>query len=398
MKRSLLLLCATVCWIAASRSSSAQSFSVDSISPTVQVSGGFADDVYNPVPGGIPPVFPAPFIGLPGAGLNNLENDGFSYGRPLNAFSKTAPAYFSVDLGAHGLAGTAVSVEFNASGGSEASSDVFFSNYIGGNALRFDGDGLATAPNPAAPPLGVAEAGSYPVPMPIPPSLTGDVDGLDLRNVVMGPTTGPSSPTGVIFFSLLNTSAYGPGFSPGDIFVAPGVPGYSVPSGPSLPPVSPGVPQPYANEAALGMLPPLVGNDIDALVVFDNGDNIYQPGSDIILFSLRSGSPYLSAFDPITGVQFSPGDILIDGTSAMALLGSATPVPAILHTAESLGLHTIRSGSQQNDELNALDVFVPEPNAGLLATLAAIGLLAFRCRRVQRRGPEVRGPSTEPAG
>jgi hypothetical protein len=129
------------------------------------------------------------------------------------------------------------------------------------------------------------------------------------------------------------------------------------------------------------MLPPLLGNDIDALVVFDNGDNMYQPGVDIILFSLRTNSPYLSANDPITGIALSPGDILIDGTSAQILLGSPFPRPAILHTAESLGLLTLRSGSPQDDELNALDVFVPEPASGVMALLAAMGLIIAARRR-----------------
>jgi hypothetical protein len=380
MKRTLL--CAVVCGIAAEQIAWAQSFSLDSISPEVQQGTYRADDIL--IPGiGAPPVL-SPILGFNGAGAVNLEMDDFSYGRPLSHFSKTAPAYFSVDLGAFGVAGTAVSVEFNAAGGSEASSDVFFSAYTGGNTLLYDGNGLATAPNPAAPPLGVSEPVTFgpPVP-PIPPSLVGDIDGLDLRSVVFGPV--PGSPTGVIYFSLLTSSlssgVYGPGLGGADVFVAPGVPGYSLPAAPNTPPLSPaGVSQPYATEIALGFAPPIIGNDIDALVVFDNGDNIYQPGIDIVLFSLRNNSPYLSILDPITGSAISPGDILIDGASAVVLLGSPIPRPAILHTAESLGLRAIRSGALQDDELNALDVVVPEPTSHVAALVAA-GLFIARRRR-----------------
>ncbi len=387
MKRTLLFGLALVSVLMSNRAL-AQSFSLDSIGIEVQNGTYHADDILAPKPG-VPPVLSPPLLAFPGAGALNLEMDDFSYGRPLAQFSKTAPAYFSVDLGAGGAAGTAVAIEFNAPGGSEACSDIFFSNYSGGNTLRFDGDGLATAPNPAVTPLGLYELVSAgPPPPPIPPALTSDIDGLDMRSFFMGgPGQPPGSPTGVIFYSLLTSSlssgAYGPGFNGATIFVAPGTGGYDLPSGPFLPPTSPGgVPQPYANEIALGMLPPLLGNDIDALVVFDNGDNIYQPGIDIILFSLRTNSPYLSANDPITGIALSPGDILIDGMSAQILLGSPFPRPAILHTAESLGLVTLRSGSPQDDELNALDVFVPEPASGLLAALAAMGLILAVRRRL----------------
>ena len=134
---------------------SAQSFSVDAISPTVTLTGGLPDDVYIPA-GGIPPVLPAPLLGFSGsvlAGITSLEMDAMSYGRTLNEFGKSFPAFFSVDLGTSGVAVSAVAVEFNAATGSEASSDVFRSTYNSTNSLVFDGDGLATAPNPAAPPL-----------------------------------------------------------------------------------------------------------------------------------------------------------------------------------------------------------------------------------------------------
>lgn len=49
----------------------------------------------------------------------------------------------------------------------------------------------------------------------------------------------------------------------------------------------------------LGLLP---ADDIDAVVVFENGDGLFDPGIDQVLFSLAPGSPSLET-------QFSPADL-----------------------------------------------------------------------------------------
>lgn len=51
---------------------------------------------------------------------------------------------------------------------------------------------------------------------------------------------------------------------------------------------SPGGQSLYAGPAILGLLP---ADDIDALIVFDNGDGIFNPNQDQILFSLSNQSP-----------------------------------------------------------------------------------------------------------
>lgn len=102
-------------------------------------------------------------------------------------------------------------------------------------------------------------------------------------------------------------------------------------------------------------------DDIDALVVFDNGDGIYQPpanlydwqaagGSDLILFSVRCGSDVVGRIDPVSGRAIGEGDVLIK------LAGTPGP-PQVFIPAEALGLRSVEAGDTANDELNGLDIF-----------------------------------------
>lgn len=189
---------------------------------------------------------------------------------------------------------------------------------------------------------------------PPPPTILGDVDAIDLRGTVGG--TG--SPTGVYFTSLSTASASSAGFSGADILLGGMV---------------------YASALSLGLS---VLDDIDALVVFDDGDGIFLPGTDIVLFSLAPGSMSLGSIDPVSGLAINEGDILIDDASAVVLLGSSGGLAASLHPAESLGLFTIRGGDLSNGNLNALDV-VPEPTTALLLGLG-LAALASRQRSFRR--------------
>ena len=355
------------------------SFSIDVWSPSVQSAQitfpnptFFPDDIFDEmVVMGFAP--PPPLLQINGNGLSGglIEVNAYSQGRPLNHFRTSTPAIFSVDRGSAGAAGTAVSNEFGVAGGSEQSSDMFFSAYNNNNTLFRDGDGLASGVNPAAPALALAEPTSVGGPIvPIPPSLVGDVDGLDLR------PAGGVSPSTRIYFSMDQTTvtsgAYG-AISAADIFVNQLLSGYNQQVGGTVgnPPAAPV----YAAEFALGF-GQFVGNDVDAVVVFDDGDGQYLPGTDIIAFSLAPGSAFVGQTDSLLGLAVSPGDILVDGATAVAL-GAITPTVGILHTAESLGLRTIRSGQiPTDDNLNALDI--PEP-ATLL--LLAFGGLATILRR-----------------
>lgn len=366
---ALIVVGAVVCSV------SAQSFSVNQISPAVNVSGLQADDVFvslGPLPA---PVLSPPAVGFNGAGVN-LEVDAFSFGRPINHFGLNQAAVFSVDIGSRGVAGSPAAVEFNAPNGSENSSDLYLSTYNNTHTLFRDGDGAATGVNPAVQALGVAEPATFFPPVgPLPASGVGDVDAVDLRVNQLVPAM---SPTGAVYFSVdQNTTAsgvYGPGRSGADIFTALGTSGYDTPPAVNTSPTI------YAAETMLG-LGQITGNDLDALVVYDDGDGQFVQGQDIIVFSLAAGSPYLGTVDPVSGLAINEGDVLIDGMSAQLLLGAVAPNAAVLHSAESLGLQTVRTHLVAgNDNLNALDL-VPEPSVmGLILAAGVLGL-AHRRRR-----------------
>jgi hypothetical protein len=351
-------------------SASGISFSIDGLSPefTVGVQGVapagliLPGDIFTPLAQLGPVVTPVAPPGLLQVSFPG-EVNALSFGRSPLTFSTNTPAFFSLDRASAGVAGTASGNEFSFGAGvSEQSSDVFRSVFNNTNTIFADGDGVVQPgnPNPAAFPLGVSEFATFPFPPgPLPPVGGGDLDALDLRF----DTTGSGSPTGRNFFSVDASTAAGMFVSTSDVLLDA--------TGMSL--VAPTV---YAFDFQLGLTPGM--NDIDALIVYDDGDNLYNPGNDIILFSLAPGSAQLGLTDPITGVQFSEGDILIDAAGAQSVLGTLGNSPAILHTAESLGLRTTRSGAFANDNLNALDV--PEPASWLLLSLPAAAWLRRRSR------------------
>ena len=379
--KSIWVLSFVVVALLAAPSQAQVSFSIDVWSPSVQSAQitspnptVFPDDIFDQM--GLvgfvppPPLLQINGMALGGMGGSFVEVNAYSQGRPLNQFSTSASAFFSVDRGSAGVGGTATSNEFNIAGGSEQSSDVFFSTFNSNNTLFLDGDGVASGVNPAAPPLALAEPTTVGGPIvPIPPTHVGDLDGLDLRRA------GGVSPSTRIYFSVdqgtVTGGTYGP-ISAADIFVNQLISGYNQPVGgvAGNPPAAPV----YASESMLGF-GPFMGNDLDALVVFDNGDNQYLPGTDIIVFSLAPGSGFLGQTDSLLGWTVSPGDILVDGWTAVAL-GAANPTVGILHTAESLGLRTMRSGVQSDDNLNALDI--PEPATLLLLTIGSLILTRKR--------------------
>lgn len=213
-------------------------------------------------------------------------------------------------------------------GNQEASADVFrYSGALGAGVL-FDGNGLAPGGGPG---LGLVE--------PNPPAFgipdAGDnVDGLFYDNphhqrIYFSLDGGALDP--LEGFPANSGTAGANGVGPGDILVY--VPG-------AMPPT-----RIYASSAQLGLGP---GDDLDALVVHESGNGIFDPSSwpwdwfcgaqtDMVLFSVRRGSPIIGTPDSLRNLPIEEGDVLT------VTNGGASP-PGILVTAESLGLRTQRSG------------------------------------------------------
>ena len=346
----LRVVLAAVAVVAGTSAAGAQTFSIDAGSPSRGGVGSAEDDLATA---------PWPALVLSGAftasgGVTGpIEVDAFSFQQPhfWKSEEDVFSIEFSVDRAALGVPGTAVAVETTgpAGGAGHAAADVFRTLAPFGlpaNVQLYDGDGVLTATN-AGLPLGLVEA-----------PLPDNVDGLDLTGPVVGPGT-------FVYFSVDAGSAAGPyagAVTQADVLVGPGAAGFDAPAGTLV----------YAAAAALG-LNPAGGDDIDALVVFDNGDFVFTPGTDRILFSLAPGSPTLLLIAGPGGAA-TAGDILMDGGLAGA--------PMVLFAAESLGLQTLRSGFAQDDNLDALSItLIPEPGAIAGAVLGIVVCVAFRRRR-----------------
>jgi hypothetical protein len=101
---------------------------------------------------------------------------------------------------------------------------------------------------------------------------------------------GDGVPESRVYFSLdsVSPSLASLGRTAGDILVTSGG------AAPAL----------YASRAALGLA---AGDDIDGLCLREDGDGMFEPGVDAVAFSLRAGSPTLSAIGAGPGTVLSPG-------------------------------------------------------------------------------------------
>jgi len=105
-------------------------------------------------------------------------------------------------------------------------------------------------------------------------------------------------------------------------------------------------------------------DDLDALALWENGNGSFDPsstpgdwmiagGPDMLLFSVRRGSPVIGMPDSIFGIPITEGDILT--TPLPTGSGGVSPFPGIFCAAENIGLSTIRFTGGSPDDLNALD-------------------------------------------
>jgi hypothetical protein len=343
--------------------------------------------------------FPPPASVIPSAALGLgllVELDALSYGTEPKLLNSPIAQHhwtFSVDefaVGRPGVPGPSVTTE-GAFGATQAGSDIYRSSqspgpflpYPGINTGLYDGDGGLTPF--AAPGLNLREPG-----FPTVGSIDdGDnLDAWDIDEPAFAPVFGTPF-LQQIYFSLdsvfadpleaplaINTgSAAAHGFVGGDVLVSGVFPG----NPPSL----------YAAAAQLGLdqLGP-DHDDLDALVLWENGASGYQPtagpyswlnGTDMLLFSVRRGSSVIGQTDSLLGLTIEEGDILVP-------MGNPALLPGIFVPAEALGLVTKRSNTTLfqgfADDLDALDVQqvpVPEPSSCLL-------LIAAVCRAMTSRG------------
>ena len=319
--------------------------------PAILVSGGVAGLGIGTHPGcvGHPPGMPC-----------GVELDALSFGTDpiLPAGQQTPQGYyvFSVDKFAVGVVGTALppAVWTEAAGGAAVGTDACADGFVSlnmpgaplppgpviGNTGTIDGNGLLSASGFVYPGVGIKEPN---LPLPAGPTPGDDLDAIDVQ-----PPFPPMVGIGILFSldagfidpltGVPNTgSAMANGFLPGMVL-------QTLAAG--------GPPMVWAVPPMLGL--DLAGpgtDDLDALAVRENGVPGYQPGQDLVLFSVRRGSAVIGMPDSIFGIPIEPGDILVPP------FGGAIGTPGIWIAAERIGLLTTRTnGVPFGDELDALDV------------------------------------------
>jgi hypothetical protein len=342
-------------------------FSIDRTGPTVGAPNSFSGVAITPADilapatvSGAPALGPLPVPGtvipetaLGLAGDEAHELDALSYGvdrlfNPYNQDEVMSPfgIHFSVDDFAIGIPGSAVDVA-SESPVADACADVFASSLIGLNIGVIDGDGLPSGSGAVYPGVGLVEPGT--------PGNQDDLDALDMETS----GGGHGFPGMGVFFSL-DTSYIDPitGTPHAATAISQGVVGGDI-----LLATSPGSFSVYAPATLLGL--DLVAgpdsDDLDALILWENGDGDYQPshdmfpwltGGDMVLFSVRRGSAVIGMPDSLMGIPICEGDILMPPVFGAA----GSPFPAILIPAEALGLATLRSGTANySDDLDAAD-------------------------------------------
>ena len=325
---------------------------------------------------GLSLMWSAPCIGHPGGTPCRVEVDALSYGRdhPLSPNNVMFEEYlFSTDEFAVGGIPPLMfpSVTSEAPVG-DSSADVWRQGaplppgpvppYAGlvGHTGAIDGDGLASGTGAVYPGTGLIEPN-----FPGFPNTGDNLDAFDYDQAFSGP---PIFPTTGVYFSLdaafLDPMTGTPnegtglaeGFTGGDILLAPA---------PGLPAVL------WAPAPALGLnLINFQEDDLDALAIWENGSGVFEPSkqpydwntgvSDMVLFSVRRGSPVVGMPDSIFGIPISEGDILT--TPLPTAMGGVSPFPGIFCAAENLGLTARIAGVLFNDDLNALDTLKINPN------------------------------------
>ena len=304
-------------------------------------------------------------VGHPGGTPCGIEVDALSYGNDARFLlaNLNTKVYFSVEERAVGHQGSVLVPSVRSEGGQGAvhdiAADVFVSLILppgpvppGGappeNVGVIDGNGLVSASGAKYRGVGLVE----PNPPTLPPDAGDNLDALALGAL--------PPPNGRVYYSLdacfpdpagfpNSCSAQLAGLLPGAVIrkdLAGGTTIFALPSQLGLDLAGPGL------------------DDLDALILWENGNGVYDPAlapydwidgsSDMLLFSVRRGSQVIGLSDHLLGIPIMPGDLLLPPPPAppgMSLLGPGRP--GIFIAAEALGLSTTRSGATVADELDA---------------------------------------------
>ncbi len=365
---SVLCMAAAGCLLSVSNASSQLTISIAYHGPSAPTNGGSIDPggayIVNPGGSGPYPFWTSASLGLIPAAYNSAEVDALSWGQ--DALLTRSGSYwgsqyrflFSTDEFASGNSAPLPSVvSEGVVGNSEASADVQLTSFFPSlpippwgsycHASVFDGNGTGPFGGPG---LGLMEPNTA-SPGPDP----GDtLDALDMW---------AQSSAMRLYFSLdadwidplegfyANAgTAQANGVNPGDILCSNGSGGFIV----------------WASALTLGLD---LNDDLDALILRENGDSVFTPSAqpfdwmggttDMLLFSVRRGSPVIGMPDSQFGLPIEEGDVLTTPCNIAPCVGG--PYPAIFIQAESLCLGTVRSGTDApfvgyGDELDAMMV------------------------------------------
>ncbi|MCE9596202.1 MAG: hypothetical protein K8S98_18585 [Planctomycetes bacterium] len=346
-------------------------------------------------PGGVPAYGPLqnPAMRIRGSGLGlakyplcvghaagdpcRIEVDALSDGtEPLLLAVPTAAHkrhfWFSVDEYARGILGPApahaqVFTEFLTG---DSASDVFMDTGLPpgplppgavtpNNVGLFDGNGTSSPSVFVYPGFGLKEPNPGTLPQVL-PNVGDNLDALDVGNWTPFPALGAFFSLDGGFLDPLTGTQYSNSAAleskhPGDVLRTPSL-GASI------------LVYASANQLGLDLVGAAGSDDLDALVVHENGNGTFQPSqtpfdwnstsdtpaTDMVLFSVRRGSAVIGHPDSIFGLPIEPGDILT--TPLAPALGGLSPFPGIFIAAENLGLRTSRQGAPVGDEMDALEL------------------------------------------